>query len=364
MSAERNAQARAYVEAFARGGASHYIANLETTVALHRWGAHDLPLTINDGARGKTFVCSPRVGYVDYPLEELAHFPNRALVPVLRAMIAGVAKVVAPADLDRVVHINNWMMSTNLPVALDGAHAVVQTDELTAGYPTHLLAIRSLTRRHSGALIDALVAAGWVLLPSRQVFLVDDVARESFPRRDTRRDERLWQLGTVRCETPEMLTGDDANRIVALYDRLYLQKYSLLNPHYTPAFVLLTHRIGMIRYLLLRDNHGTIQGFGGMHAAGGHATMPLIGYDTAVAQEQGLYRLTFHAGSRHAAHHSLKFNMSSGAGAFKLNRGAKAEMEFNAYFVRHLPRIRQNSFRVLQAIATKVGMPILRKYAL
>jgi len=364
MSAERNAIARAIVDAFASDGARHFIANLDAHVTLHRWGEHDLPLTINDGTRSETFVCSPRVGYIDYPLEELARFPNKALVPLLRATIGGVAGLLSLAKVDRVVHVNNWMMSTNLPVALEPALVVAQTADLTARFPTHLVAMRSLTRRHSSALMTAMVDAGWVLLPSRQVFLIDDVARDSFPHRDTRRDERLWQSGALTYEEPAALTQADADRIVELYNRLYLDKYSRLNPHYTSAFVRLTRRVGSIRYLLLRDDHGVIQGFGGMHAIGEHGTMPLIGYDTAVPQAQGLYRLTFHAGSRYAAHRGLKFNMSSGASQFKLNRGATAEMEFNAYFVRHLPRARRIPFAALQTVATRIGMPILRKYAL
>jgi hypothetical protein len=285
-------------------------------------------------------------------------------VPLLRGTIGSVATLLKLAAVDRIVHINNWLMSTNLPVALDMSLTAAQTGYLAARYPTHILAMRSLTLRHSAPIIEALVTAGWVMLPSRQIFLVDDVAHDSFPRRDTRRDERLWQLGTLFYEEAKELTIADAERIVALYSQLYLDKYSRLNPHYTTAFVLLTHRIGSLRYLLLRDEDGVIQGFGGMHAMGEHATMPLIGYNTSVEQNLGYYRLTFHAGSRYAAHHGLHFNMSSGASGFKLNRGATAEMEYNAYYVRHLPRVRRYPFAVLQAVATRIGMPILRRYAL
>ena len=363
MSADqRNRIAERYITAFARDGAGTYIGNLETTVALHRWGEHALPVTINNGEPGRTFVCSPIVGYIDYPKEELARFPDQRIVPALRAIIGGVGALLARADANRIVHVNNWMMSTNLPVALDPALTRAQTEQLAQQFPAHFLAIRSLTRRYSAPLMDALEAAGWVMLPSRQIFLVDDVATACFARRDTKRDDKIWRQAKFAYEELAAISDADAARIVELYKLLYLEKYSHLNPHYTPGFVRLTHEIGMIRYLVLRDRDGVIQGFGGMHRAGRHATMPLIGYNTAMSREHALYRLTFHAGTLYAAREKLLFNMSSGAAAFKLTRGATAEMEFTAFYLRHLPARRRLPFGALAVVARRVGIPILRKY--
>ena len=365
MSAEdRNRIAADLVAAFARVGSRHFIANLDTSVRLHRWGDHLLPMTVNDGARSDTFVCSPRVGYVDYPLEELADFPNRALVPILRAIVKAAGGVLAWSDADRIVHINNWMMSTNLPVPLDPSLASEQTSSLAHAFPDHLVAMRSLTTRHSAPMIDALQKAGWAMVPSRQVFLVDDVESEVMVRRDAKRDERLWKQARFSYEELTGLAAADAARIVELYQMLYRRKYSRLNPDYTTDFVHLTHRIELIRYLVLRDCDGIIRGFGGMHRSGGHATMPLIGYDTSAPQEDGWYRLTFHAGTRYAARHRLRLNMSSGAGSFKRNRGASGEMEFTAFYLGHLASGRKLAFGALRKIADYIGAPLLKKYGL
>ncbi len=362
--ADINRTARDYVAAFAQSGAATFIANLDTSVHLHSWGDHDLPVTVNHGTAGTTFVCSPRVGYIDYPLEELAHFTNPRLAPLLRGIVRGVGAVLSLCDAERIVHINNWMMSTNLPVALDPALVRTQTDELAATYPAHLLAMRSLTWRYNEALMTSLEAAGWALLPSRQVFLIDDFERACLSRRDFKRDEALWQRSDFHYEELGEMGADDAARIVDLYTMLYLDKYSVLNPAYTPDFVALTHRIGLMRYLVLRDRTGAIQGFGGMVRAGPHATMPLLGYNTAEPQDRGLYRLSFHAGTRYARDRRLQFNMSSGAPGFKRNRGATAEMEFTAYYLRHLPRSRRIPFALLGTVANRIGTPLLRKYEL
>jgi hypothetical protein len=361
---DRNRIVRDYVAAFTRDGSQIYIANLETCVSLHQWGDRVVPLTVNDGGCAETFVCSPQVGYIDYPLEELAHFPNRMAVPLLRAVINGVGALLRCADANRIVHINNWMTSTNLPASLDPDLASPQTAALIAAHPSHILAMRSLTRRHNAALIDALSAAGWMMIPSRQIFLIDDVARDSLTRRDTKRDHRLWLKGDYNYQECDKIDAADAARIITLYDMLYLEKYSRLNPHYTAQFVLMTQQTGAIRYLVLRDAQGVIQGFGGMHHLGDHATMPLIGYNTQIDQKHGLYRLTCHAGSLYAAHRGLKFNMSSGATTFKMTRGATAEIEYTAYFVRHLPREMRLPFVLLHSVGVVIGIPILKKYHL
>jgi hypothetical protein len=360
----RNRIARDYVAAFARDGASPYIGNLDTSVRLLQWGDHQLPMTVNDGQSIGTFVCSPRVGYIEYPLEELARFPNRAAVPALSALVRSVGAVLSWCDVDRIVHINNWMFSTNLPVSLDVSLTAAMTKSLADQYPAHFLAVRSLTRRRNAELLSSLEATGWVTMPSRQIFLVDDVERDLLPRRDSKHDERLWQRSAFAYEELTEVSDSDAERIAELYELLYLEKYSRLNPAYTPRFITLAHTIGLLKFLVFRDGDGVIQSFGGMQHAGSHATMPLLGYNTRMDQVHGLYRLACYAGARYAARNKLMFNMSSGATGFKRSRGATPEMEYTAYYLNHLPPARRYPFGVLRAVANRIGAPLLRKYQL
>ncbi|MEP1537314.1 MAG: hypothetical protein ABJQ34_15175 [Paracoccaceae bacterium] len=360
----RNQIVQKFVAAFAKDGPKPFIDNLETQVSEHRWGKHLVPMTINDGISGSAFTCSLRVAYIEYTKEELARFPNRFLVPFLHLLVNTVGLMLLRSNVDRIVHINNWMMSTNLPVDLDPSLTSTQTHEMTRAFPQHLLAIRSLTRQHSDKLMKALENEGWIMLPSRQVFLAQNVAKDSLSRRDARNDEKLWQLGAFDYDELSEMTDADAQRIADLYELLYLDKYSRINPVYTPQFIKLTHSIGMIRYLVLRDKGGQIQGFGGMHQNGRHGTMPLIGYNTQLDRSLGLYRLVCHAGSRYAARHELEFNMSSGAAQYKMTRGAAAEMEFTAFYIRHLPPLRRAPFAVLRLIGNKVAIPLLKRYQL
>jgi hypothetical protein len=362
--AARDMMAKHYVDAFMERGSTAFITNLETQVCLFQWGQHAVPLTVNNGGKAQTFVCSPLVGYLGYTREELQRFPNKLLAPLLRAIVASVGAILKLSDLDRIVHINNWMMSTNLPVDLDTEPTAPITEALAKQFPKHVLAMRSLNARHSAALMKALAAAGWILLPSRQVYLVNDVKTESLNRRDSKNDQKIWNNSPFAYQETAEMTNGDAARIAKLYELLYLEKYSRLNPAFTPEFVMLTHKFGVVKYLVFRDQDGDIQSFGGFHRLGTYGTMPLMGYNTSLPQNLGLYRLACHAGSLYAARLGLQLNMSSGAATYKRTRGATPEMEFTAYYLRHLPVYRQLPVQALRLVGNSVGIPILRRYEL
>ncbi len=152
--------AQDYAAAFVRDGSRCYIANLDTRVDLLSWGSHMLPMTVNNGEKPGTFVCSARVGYIDYTLEELRHFPDPKLAPLLGIVVKAVGPMLSLCDIDRIVHVNNWMMSTNLPVDLDPALVPDRTADLVSRFPRHVLAMRSLSLRYSGLLMAALSGAG------------------------------------------------------------------------------------------------------------------------------------------------------------------------------------------------------------
>src|SRR5262245_24724883 len=66
-----HAQARAYLESFARYGSRALISNLRTRVmGLHSDG-RIFPVTINDAEYGDAYVCLPHTAYALYAKEEL-----------------------------------------------------------------------------------------------------------------------------------------------------------------------------------------------------------------------------------------------------------------------------------------------------
>lgn len=102
----------------------------------------------------------------------------------------------------------------------------------------------------------------------------------------------------------------------------------------------------------------------GFFCRDGVMTTPLFGYDTALPQELGLYRMLSAALLKLARENGHLLHESSGAAQFKRNRGARADIEYSAVFCAHLPRGTQLAWRSLAGLLTRVGIPVMRKYKL
>lgn len=93
-------------------------------------------------------------------------------------------------------------------------------------------------------------------------------------------------------------------------------------------------------------------------------TQPVFGYDTALPQSVGLYRLLSAQVFAEAREHGLAMHLSAGAGGFKQARGATPTPEFLAVVDRHLPLYRRAPWALLESVGTRVGLPLLRRYGL
>ncbi|WP_169924237.1 GNAT family N-acetyltransferase [Sphingomonas adhaesiva] len=347
---------RAYIAMLADVPA--HIANVTTEwCALNRAG-RVLPVTINHGARGDSYVCTPRAAYVDYARAELAIMGVRGAA-ALRALLAGVDAMLGAARIDRIVHVDNWLLSTNLHGAWDGADLPAIRALLADRFPDHVLAIRSVDDWSSPALARAARADGWVMVPSRQVWVVDDPARDWRPRNAFANDRRLVARSGLAIEPAR---AGDAARIADLYHQLYVGKYSALNPVFTPRFVAATMAGGSIDYRVARTGDGRVLAVAGMMARAGVATPPVVGYDRRFPAAAGLYRLASWMFMTMAMERGWRLHGSAGAAHFKRLRGARGVIEYHAMHVAHLSRPRALAIRALAAALERVAVPMMRRH--
>jgi len=340
-------------------------SNVRTAWALARVGDVVLPTTINDTEYENSYVCSPYSGCILYPRSELDKLRGRRLLTAaLRALLFGMALPLRAASINRIVCVNNWMLSTNLYPAWEGEHAAELTRLLVARYPTHAIAFRSLNETTNGPLLRRLEAAGYLLAPSRQVYFVDGASSEFKRKQDTQRDRALLKQTTYRVVTHDEFTGDDTPRIEHLYRLLYIDKYSPYNPQFTVEMLEECRRRGILRFQGLRTPDGRLDGIVGSFERAGVMTVPIVGYDTNLPQSLGLYRLLTALVMCEAAERKLLMNMSSGAAEFKRLRGARPELEYTAVYCRHLSAPRRAVWHTLAWLLRNVGAPVLRKYKL
>lgn len=344
------------------------VPNLETRLAVCRAGGIDLPVTINRRDQAPTcYLCSPSTAYIGYAREELRHFTRHwFLNRALNALVSLGQPVLAASGLDGQVQPNNWLLATNPLPELDREDLVLLTSRLVAEWPELAVIWRSLNDVSDARGLDVFQAAGYELLPARQIYLFDCREGAAQPRvhRDERRDLALLDDGSLELVPHESFSDTDFGRAQLLYQLLYLDKYTWLNPHYTAEFLKAMHQAALLQFHGLRSRSGSLDGVIAFFHSGDVMTAPIVGYDTSQPQALGLYRRLMGVALRRARVKRMLFNMSAGAAGFKRSRGGVAAIEYSAVYARHLGLYQRAAIGSLRAILAGVGVPLLRRFAL
>lgn len=354
---------------FLRAGAGA-IGNVATRMEVLDTGSHLFPVSINDGneARDNCYVVSPLTTYTGYADYELMQLGRPWLTGPLRLLARGMGGWLQGASIDRLVQVNNWLLSTNIyPPDWDGANLPAITRLLVQTFPDHAIGFRSLNRFSNPALLEHLSALGYVAIPSRQVYLFDARTGEQAPflrRHNSRLDATLLRRTSYRLVPGHALDDSDYPRLEQLYNLLYLDKYCPLNPHFSADWLRCGQRDGWLELTALRHPQGRIDAVVGWFANTHTLTAPVVGYDTSLPQQLGLYRLITRLCLQEAMRRRCVLNFSSGAAHFKRLRGGVPEIEYSMMYVRHLPPRQQRAWRVLGQLLHAVGVPVMRRLKL
>jgi hypothetical protein len=340
------------------------VSNLATHIDKIGEGNGRIPITINHGEPQNTWVCSPHVTYARYSIEEIERWGHSWLARPLAAVCRGLGTYMRRARIDDTAIVNNWLLSTNLYPSLDRKALGSWITEALDRWPRHSLWFRSLNRRYTPDWLEALERAGFVLIPSRQVYLYDRIDLEARTPANLHRDLKLLGATKLVRSGGNEWQQHDFERAARLYQQLYLEKYSPLNPDYGPSFLQTWHEAGLLELTGLRDVHGDLQGVIGLFALGDTITAPIVGYATERSPQEGLYRQLMALVYEHAALRRGRINLSAGAAEFKRLRGGIATMEYSAVYVRHLPAAQGRAVRLLSLLARRIGEPCMRRFKL
>ena len=343
------------------------IANLDTTVDRIDIAGRSYPVTMNDaGHPGNCYICSPVTAYIDYAVDETRNFAaHPALRSAVRALIRAAAPLVRASGLDAQVQVNNWLFSTNPVPTLTRDAAARMRDTLTRDHPTRALVLRSLNDRADAVSIAALRGEGFRMLPARQIYLFGADRDDSRVTPNMRQDRQLLARTPLQLVPNDAFSHADYARSARLYDLLYIDKYTPLNPRYTARYVQAMHQSGLMQLRGLRDPAtGELAAVTGLFANGRTLTQPIVGYDTARPLNEGLYRMVMAMAQDHALAHGLFFNMSAGAADFKRRRMALPVIEYSAVYVDHLPRRQRLATRAMETLLTRIGVPLLQRFEL
>lgn len=338
------------------------IPNLTAEVRAYDAAGMSFPLTLSDGPN--CYICSPTTAYIDYAIEETRNFArNPVLQRTLLSLIRGCAPLLRATGLDHQVQINNWLFSTNPVPTLTTQNATRIRDDLTAAYPDRAIVLRSLNTLADAGTIAAVRAAGFILLPARQIYIYDP-ATIAKPSGHVQRDRKLAAKTDYQITPADDFTPADFARAETLYNMLYLTKYTPLNPQYTACYLAEAHQRGLLRITGLRGPDGQLDGVLGLFENGKTLTHPIIGYDTGKPQKLGLYRILSSIAQDHATRYGKFFNMSAGAATFKRNRDAVPVIEYSAVYVAHLGWRARTATRIAKVLLDRIGIPLLKRFEL
>ncbi|CAG7641982.1 hypothetical protein PAESOLCIP111_04290 [Paenibacillus solanacearum] len=345
-----------------------FIANIRTKLYVVQAGEHVIPVTVNDEEYDNSYVCSPYTHYVSYAKQELYLIQSRAARCVLSALLTIMGGLFKASRFNRTVHVNNWMVSTNLYPPCTPAQMKRVAKLARERFPGHAIVLRSLTESTHRGLMDALRQEGYRLVPSRQVYFLhpsNPAAMNAKARWLMKRDYALLASKQYEVLDHEELHPGDVPRLTELYRLLYLEKYSYDNPQFTEAFFELALKERLLHFRALRSKAtGRIDAVLGYFCRNGIMTTPVFGYDTSLPQETGLYRMLSAVLMDTARRNGHLLHESSGAAQFKRNRGAIADIEYSAVYDAHLPWHRRASWAFLQSVLNRIGVPLLKKYKL
>ncbi|MBP1993229.1 GNAT family N-acetyltransferase [Paenibacillus eucommiae] len=347
------------------------IPNVSTSLHVLRLSSCVLPITVNEKEYANSYVCSPYTHYVSYAKQELYLLKSRPAEVLLSGLLDAVGLLLKATRFNKAVHINNWLLSTNLFPDLQELPEQEVEDavaQLLASFPQHTLIMRSLNRVTSGALMDVLEKIGFRFVPSRQVYMFNPSeggGMNAKARWLMKRDHALLEKHQYEVLGPEELGEEDVPRLAELYRKLYLDKHSYCNPQFGERFFSFALREKLLQFHALRHrDSGRLDAVLGYFCRSGVMTTPIFGYDTSLSQEIGLYRMLSSVLIGIARSNGHLLHESSGAAQFKRNRGAVAAMEYSAVYDRHLAPHRRIGWSLLQQVLDRIGVPLMEKYKL
>lgn len=345
---------------------ARYVQNVQTRMLALRVGDRIMPVTVNEAEYDNSYVSSVYTHYVTYAKEELGMLDSALLRRVLSTVLSGLGFWMKQSQCNKMVIINNWLLSTNLYHDLRADEVKGITQSCMQKFPGHIIAFRSVCQRLYPDLYKGLAAEGYLMVPSRYVYLFhpDWPAQSKWRVRNTlSRDRKMLAKSGYRILRHEELGEQHMERIVALYNSLYLDKYSKHNPQFSMEFVRLAMQKRTLTLIGL-EKDGQLDGILGYFERNGVMTTPLFGYDTALPKETGLYRMLSCLLVLEAESKGILLHQSAGVGAFKADRGAEGEPEYTAVYVKHLPLHRRLVWKVLAVLLNQIGIKMVEKYRL
>lgn len=342
-----------------------YMKNVETEVYFAAIGRKLIPCTVNDATYDNSYVCSPYTHYITYAKEELRFVSPKPLRVLLEAVINILGSFAKIIGINKIVYINNYCLSTNLISPLSPEEINALKDMLIERFPKYQLGFRSVNVICHSDMMKSFKSEGFDLLPSRYIYISTNnrlITPTKGERKKRRQDEKCITKDMTIVTNKDLLT-EDIERIVELYNQLYIDKYSDLNPQFTYKFIEKLLKKDLFLFQGIKIN-GKLEAISGTFILNNMMTNPIYGYNLSLFPQYQLYRVLRHLNTKLALDNKFLYHQSAGAGNFKKARSGEGTPEYTALFVNHLPFYKKCFWKLLSFLLNKIGIPLVEKLEL
>lgn len=344
-----------YINRFLAAKPQEMIANLPQSTrcyALELDGELTMLVQVTT-ERQKTYTASLLTHYFDYAEDELDLVDTGLWKKPLKIFLRMTGRFFSRQRLDDAVYIGNLLLSTNLqpkwrPEQLSLIHRFV-----VERFNTDRIIYRSLNDYFHREQMASLSSLGYRRIFSRQIFVADKLYRTQKKRNSVSGDFRLMMNTPLTIRLVNLDVNSYVQQLKQQYDQLYLDKYSAYNPQFTERYFSQMVSCGAIELHGIFDRQRLV-GFSGIFSGDGVMTTPLIGYDFSYPKETGLYRI-ISAITLLQVDDKKILNMSSGAGPYKMHRGASVHLEYSYYFEHRASCLSRYAFRLFASIVNLLG---------
>ena len=358
---------------------NHFVNNAPFQVTSTEINNEKVPVIWNTSNNPQTsWIASLLNSYGPYARAELELIHTPKYMRLFFAGLSYIAQLLMQmSGLGSGIFLDHWFLATNIYPSNRTANDILlavknlvreAADKNLNNLP---IIIRSLTPIFHADIINELQQNGFLLIPTRQVWIASNLHEPSWRRHaDVKRDLRLEKKYTSQSEwvAGTDFSDDDFDRALFLYNQLYRKKYPPYNPDYSVDFFKKAVQTGFIQFYGLRlVNHSDtssknpLSGFVGLTRRENQFATLILGYDLKLPIQYGLYRRLMLKAFLETEKHRGILHCSAGAGNFKAQRGAQFYPEFAAIWMQHLPGYRQCIFKTLNKIINTFITPYAAK---
>ncbi|MBQ4077858.1 hypothetical protein IJD15_01585 [bacterium] len=350
-----------YLEPIICNGINSFISNINCETKILKVDNFLIPIVIADKNYDDSLYVSLLSHYIKYIKLELKGMFSSPIERIVNCLFSLLEKYLISNDINKVVYVNNWYISTNLYPNLTPEQVKKITDFIKKEYPDYLVALRSINKYYDEALYNNLKENNYKFIINRQTFIFDKKIENSMRARyrwKLKKDRDIYNKSDYNFF--KATNDDDCNKVEDLYTQLYIKKYSIYNPLYSSEFFKLVQKSALFDLnLLKKDNQ--ICGICLNFCCENKITAPAVGYEMKRGQHYGLYRMIMSfLMNKYKNYHEI-YNMSAGVGEFKMQRGAVPAFEYIAINYAHLSINRKIVYKLLECFAN-FSIPILCKY--